>query len=99
MSVVKVRLYQLCFHLDLNKRTTIHFATDKLWRFYVKSNNSISTIYRKTFEYNYEYGTGSCKWQENTKATIILLVFCKDLLSGSKYGDIHAVKIILSVTF
>jgi len=32
--------------------------------------------------------------KNHTKATINMLVFYRDLLSGSKYGDTHAVKII-----
>jgi hypothetical protein len=35
----------------------------------------------------------------NTKATIILVAFYKELLSGSKYGDSTAVKIIILITF
>ena len=37
--------------------------------------------------------------KSRTKATIIMLVFYKDLLSGSKYGDAHAVKILILLTF
>jgi hypothetical protein len=37
--------------------------------------------------------------KSNTKATIMLGAFNKDLLSGIKYGDTHAVKIIILITF
>jgi len=37
--------------------------------------------------------------KNHTKATTIMLVVYKDLLSGSKYGDTHAVKIIILITF
>jgi len=33
------------------------------------------------------------------KATIVMLVFYKDLLPGRKYRDTHAVKIIVLITF
>jgi hypothetical protein len=36
--------------------------------------------------------------KNNTKATIILVVFLRTL-SGSKYGDTGAVKIIILITF
>jgi len=36
--------------------------------------------------------------KNHTKASIIMLVFYRDLFSGSKYGDTHAVNIIL-ITF
>ena len=36
--------------------------------------------------------------KNHTKATIIMLVFYKDLLSASKYADTDAVKIIILIT-
>ena len=36
--------------------------------------------------------------KNHTKATIIILVVYKDLLSGRKYSETHAVKIIKLIT-
>ena len=37
--------------------------------------------------------------KNHKKATVTMLVFFKDLLSGRKYCDTHAVKIIILITF
>jgi hypothetical protein len=37
--------------------------------------------------------------KSNTKAAIILVAFYKDLLSGNKYADTHAVEIIILIIF
>ena len=39
------------------------------------------------------------KGTNHRKATIVMLLFYKDLLSRRKYGDNRAVKIIILITF
>jgi hypothetical protein len=99
MSDDKVRLYHISFHSERNKRSTFTLLLTSCGGF----RRSRTLQFRRFTEEHLNIITNTrlvrANDKNNSKANIILFVLFKDLLSGSKYGDTRAEKIIILITF